>query len=142
VLNVLRKFWTGLFVAVLHFPAAAVVSGVIGAQAGLTFWIMGIAAHQPILSVAHWSFRRRVAIWLTAMTGGIVTAVLGQVAINALTRNTAGDALNGSGQVTNVFWFVVALRLALRWAPIVAAWTVCVKLVRARLSTPSVRFSR
>ena len=73
----LSRLWTAFFVAVLLVPVAGVVSGLIGTQTGLTFWIMGIAAHQPVLSVTNLSSRRRLAIWLTAMTvGGITVAPL------------------------------------------------------------------
>jgi len=130
VLNALKRLWTVLFLAVLHFPVAAVVSGLAGAQTGLTFWMMGIAAHRPVLSVTKVSFRRRLAVWLTAMTVGSVTAGLGALAIGELTQTTADHALGASGQVTNVFWFVAAIRLAITWAPVMVAWVVSGILVR------------
>ena len=126
----LSRLWTAFFVAVLLVPVAGVVSGLIGTQTGLTFWIMGIAAHQPVLSVTNLSSRRRLAIWLTAMTVGGITAGLGAVAISLVMQTTAYYAQTASGQVTNVFWFVVAIRLAIRWAPVMVAWVVSGILVR------------
>ena len=128
--NTLNRVWSAFFVAVVLFPVAGVVSGFIGTQSAQTFWIMGIAAHQPVLSLANLSFRRRLAIWLAAMTGGGVTAGLGAIAISLLMQTTADSALNASGEVTNVFWFVVAIRLAIRWAPVIVAWAVSRILVR------------
>jgi len=125
-----EKLWTGLFLAILHFPVAAVISGLVGAQSGLIFWVMGIAAHQPVLLATTLSFRRRLAIWLTAMTVAGVTAGLGEVAISLITPTTAANALSASGRVTNAFWFVVTVRLVIRWAPVIVAGVVSGMLAR------------
>ena len=129
MLNALKKLWTGLFLAVLHFPVAVAVSGLVGAQTGLMFWVMGIAAHQPMLSALSLSFRRRLAIWLTAMTVGGITAGLGAIALSLVMQTAADYALSASGRVTNAFWFVVIIRLVIRWAPVIVAWVVSGMLV-------------
>ncbi|MBE3087842.1 MAG: hypothetical protein IMZ71_01835 [Chloroflexi bacterium] len=70
----LNKLWTAFFVAVLLVVPALVISGLLGPQAGLTLWMMGIAAHQPVLWVKNnLSFNRRFAIWFSASVVGGVT---------------------------------------------------------------------
>ncbi len=81
--NALKKLWTAFYVAVLLFVVAAFVAGQVamanpdcltcGANVALTFWIMAVGAHQPVLWAKAMPFRRRLIIWLTALAVGLVT---------------------------------------------------------------------
>ena len=126
----LNKLWTALFVACLHFPFAVVASGFIGPRNGLTFWIMAMTAHWPVRSVTNLSLGRRLTIWTMSMTAGGIAAGLGVILIALLMQSTAEQTLSASGRVTNLFWFVVAIRQAINWAPVLVAWVVSRKLVR------------
>jgi hypothetical protein len=119
----------------LMFIFAGAVTGLVGAQTAMGLWIMGIAAQQPVLSVTNLSFGRRIAIWLTAMTAGVMAVGLAIVAIILLMQITAPYMLTGvrgdrtGGRVTNVFHAVVAISLAIRWAPVAIAWSISKGLV-------------
>ena len=132
----LEKLWTLLFVALVQLPVAAVVGGLAGIQNGLPFWVMGMAVHHSVRSATILSFRRRLAMWLIAMTVGVITAGVGAIAISLLMQVTAPYALAGqkggepSARVTSVFWFVVAIRTTIEWAPMLVAWLVSGVLVR------------
>jgi hypothetical protein len=126
----LNRLWTALFVAAAQLPVAGVVSGLVGAENGLTFWFMGIAAHLQVRSATNLSLPRRIANWLAAMTAGGIAAWFGAIATSLLMQTTSGSALSDSGQATNVFWFLVAIRLAIRWAPVAVVWVVGGILVR------------
>jgi hypothetical protein len=126
-----NKWWSAFFIGIVLVVPSAVVSALVGAQSGLVFWMMGFAVYEPVRSAPNLSFGRRLAIWLTALTVGGITVRLGMIAIELLTLFVSRNALvTASGRVTNAFELVVAIRMALRWAPVPVAWIVSVILVR------------
>ncbi len=103
MLYALKKLWTAFYVAVLLFVVAAFVAGQVamaspdcltcGANVALTFWIMAVGAHQPVLWAKAMPFRRRLIIWLTALAIGLVTYV-GMEAL-ALSVFASGNVARG-----------------------------------------------
>lgn len=140
----LEKFWTLLFVALVQLPVAGVVSGLVGAQTGLPFWVMGIAAHLQVRLATDLSLGRRVVIWSAAVTAGGITGGFLAIAISLLTRAAPTLAVSLSMQALFTLatadsalsipsWtgvFAVAILTAISFAPVTVAWAVSRILVR------------
>lgn len=83
MVGALKKLWTAFFVAVLLCVAALVVATLVkignpscvscGATVGVTLWMIGLGAHQPVLWANGLSFRRRLTISTASFAIGIVT---------------------------------------------------------------------
>lgn len=140
----LKRLWTLLFVALVQLPIAAVVSGLVGAQNGLPFWFMGIAAHLQVRSATDLSLRSRLTIWLAAVTVGGITGGFISFAIGLLTLALPTLAVSLSMQalftlftadsaLSTPNWtgvFIAAALAAFNFAPVMVAWVVSRALVR------------
>jgi hypothetical protein len=142
VLNVLNKLWTAFFVAVVLFVPAVVVGTLVnmanpgcfscGAEVASAFWMMGIGAHPSVWATNNLSSRRRLTIWLTAMTVGVITYIgLALIEGKLLSLILSGDT-------PSVFWpslirhaqGVFWLGIAISGVPVMVASVVSGVLVR------------
>ncbi len=103
----LERTWGWVFVGLVQLPIAGLVGALLG-RFDLAVWAMGIASHHVARSGSVLSTGRRVFIWVFGVTCGALAAVVGQ----GLTPDVGPFSLGT----------VVAVRLALEWLPVAAAW--------------------
>ena len=116
----LRKLWRTFFVAIVLFPLSLLV-GVLGAAANpdcftcgsriaMTFWFIGILAHQPIAwSNNSLSFSRRLGVWVTATIVAFVCYASIEALALGLFASGAGWRAVQVAQAANVIGMIVAL---------------------------------